>query len=122
MDRRPISVIELATFVRSANAAGMDEAERSEMVDFLARNPLTGDIIKETGGLRKVRWARTGGGKSGGFRAIYFFYDEDAPIYAVLAYGKGTQDDLSPAQRKAAAKFVRDLKAQIRAARIGKVG
>ena len=99
----------------------MDEAERSELVDFLARNPLAGDVIKETGGVRKIRWARPGAGKSGGFRAVYFFYDEDAPIYAILAYGKGQQAELSPKQRQAAAKFVHELKAAIRAGRSRKV-
>ena len=121
MSERPVSVVELSTFIQSAEAAGMDEAERGELIDFLARNPLAGDLIRETGGVRKVRWKRPGAGKSGGFRAVYFFYDDDAPIYAILAYGKGDQADLNAAQRKAATAFVQALKAAIRSRRVGKV-
>ncbi len=106
MAERPVTVVELSTFLRSAEAAGMDEAERGALVDHLARNPLTGALIKETGGVRKLRFARPGGGKSGGFRAVYYFHDEGAPIYAILAYGKGQQVELSPPQRKAAASRV----------------
>jgi len=50
-------------------------------------------LIPGTGGLRKLRWARQGAGKSGGYRAIYYIHDSEAPIYAVLAYGKNNQPD-----------------------------
>lgn len=100
----------------------MGEAERGELVNFLAQNPRAGDVIKETGGVRKLRWARAGAGKRGGYRAIYFYFDDEVPIYAILVYGKGRQADLNPAQRKAAAKFVEELKKEFRTARGGKVG
>ena len=34
------------------------EDERKELIDFLAPNPLVGDEIPGTGGVRKVRFAR----------------------------------------------------------------
>ena len=120
--KRPISVVELSTFIRSAEAAGLDSEDCDALIDFLARNPLAGDVIKETGGVRKLRWAREGGGKSGGYRTVYFYYDEDAPIYAILVYGKGRQVDLTPKQRKSAASFVDALKKAIRARRARKAG
>jgi len=121
MSERPVSVVELSTFIRSAEAAGMGDTERSELIDFLARNPLAGAVIRETGGIRKVRWKRPDAGKSGSFRVVYFFYDDDAPIYLILAYGKGDQADLNAAQRKAAASFVQALKVAIRSRRAEKV-
>ena len=122
MTKRPILVVELSTFIRSAEAAGLDSEDCDALIDFLARNPLAGDVIKETGGVRKLRWAREGGGKSGGYRTVYFYYDEDAPIYAILVYGKGRQVDLTPKQRKSAASFVDALKKAIRARRARKAG
>lgn len=48
------------------------EAERHDLVLYLAQNPQAGDVIRGTGGVRKVRWAREGRGKSGGVRVITF--------------------------------------------------
>src|SRR5579859_4652230 len=114
MGVRPITVVELDSFLRSGIAAGLGDQERAELVDFLARNPTAGALIKETGGLRKLRWARSGGGKSGGYRAIYYFHDEGVPIYAILVYGKGVQADLTAGQRKKAGALVTELKLAIR--------
>lgn len=51
-----------------------NDAEREAFVDFIARNPASGDVIPETGGIRKIRWARAGGGKRGGARVVYFYW------------------------------------------------
>lgn len=51
----------------------LTKEDREELVTFLAYNPTAGDILRETGGVRKIRWARDGEGKSGGFRIVYFF-------------------------------------------------
>ena len=61
------------------------EDERRELVDFLAENPLAGDEIPGTGGVRKLRFAAFGRGKRGGARVIYYYLDETMPIYALLA-------------------------------------
>ncbi|MDR3076137.1 MAG: type II toxin-antitoxin system RelE/ParE family toxin, partial [Synergistaceae bacterium] len=69
----PVTVIETPSFLRDAKRL-MDEGEQLDLVSFLAHNPTAGVLLSATGGVRKVRWARTGGGKSGGFRVIYFFH------------------------------------------------
>ena len=46
------------------------EEERGEFAAYLAIDPTAGVVIRESGGLRKVRWARPGSGKSGGVRII----------------------------------------------------
>ena len=114
MNTLPVTVVELPSFLRSADAAGMTESERGALVDFMARHPLTGDLIKDTGGLWKLRWRREGSGKSGGYRAIYYFHDSRAPIFAFLAYGKNQQADLTPAQRKSAGDMVATIKVLIK--------
>jgi hypothetical protein len=77
----------------------------------LADDPLAGDLIQDTGGVRKIRFARPGSGKSGGLRIIYWFMNESAPLFALLAYGKSSQEDLSPEQKKAVKTLVEKLKA-----------
>ena len=69
------------------------------MLDFLARAPKSGRIIKGTGGLRKVRIARSGQGKSGGARVIYYYHSEDKPILLMLIYAKANQENLTDTQR-----------------------
>ena len=55
-------------------------------VTFIAANPEAGDVIPDTGGVRKVRWTRAGSGKRGGTRVIYFYYDAGRPLYLLLVY------------------------------------
>jgi hypothetical protein len=66
-----ITVAETAPFVRQAAKLWSDE-DRIAFVDFIAANPDAGDVIPDTGGLRKVRWTRPGTGKRGGARFVYF--------------------------------------------------
>ncbi len=53
------------------------------------------------GGIRKLRFAPSGRGKSGAFRVIYYFAAENRPVLALLIYGKNEQANISPAQQKA---------------------
>jgi len=62
------------------------------------------------GGVRKLRFAPKGRGKSGGFRVIYYVLAESRPILALLIYGKNEQGDLSPAQCKAVAALAAQMK------------
>jgi len=117
MSERPVTVVELGSFLRSAAAAGLDDVERAGLVDFIARNALSGVLVKGTGGLRKLRWARSGSGKSGGYRAVYYFHDWEAPVYAFLVYGKGKQADLTSEQRKIVSMLIVELKQAIRGIR-----
>jgi hypothetical protein len=81
------------------------------LIAFLASHPEAGDEIVGTGGVRKVRYGAKGKGKSGGVRVIYYFYDQDMPIYALLVYGKNERADLTAEQRKAVAAFAAAIKA-----------
>jgi hypothetical protein len=66
--------------VLAATKRIMDEQERSQLVDHLARNPLAGDLIPGTGGVRKLRWALEGRGKRGGARVVYYYHNDAMPI------------------------------------------
>jgi len=65
--------------------------------------------MEETGGIRKLRWARSGGGKSGGIRVIYYFHDESMPLYLLTAFGKNEKANLSKEERNLLATIVKEL-------------
>ncbi len=79
-------------------------------VDFIAANPEAGDVIPDTGGLRKVRWSRQGTGKRGGVRVIYFYHDADMPLYLMLIYAKAQRADLTPDEKRRAQALIATLK------------
>lgn len=87
------------------------EDEKRELIDFLAENPLAGDEIPGTGGVRKVRFAASGRGKRGGARVIYYYLDDTMPLYALLAYAKNAKDDMTPDEKRAVSAIVTALKA-----------
>lgn len=66
----------------------------------LSVRPESGDLIRGSGGIRKVRWAGSGRGKRGGIRVIYYFINEEDQIYMLYAYPKRKKDDLSTDQIK----------------------
>ena len=80
-------------------------------MNYIARNPEAGDVIPETGGVRKVRWGRAGAGKRGGARVIYFYYDDTRPLYLLLVYAKARKEDLSAGEKRAVRKLAAMLKA-----------
>lgn len=69
----PMTVVETAEFLKHA-ARLMSQAEREELVAFVGANPESGEVMPETGGVRKIRWAREGIGKRGGARVIYYYH------------------------------------------------
>jgi len=103
------TVAETPTFSRQADKL-FSEDEKRELIDFLAGNPLAGDEIPGTGGVRKVRFRAMGRGKRGGARVVYFYGGEGVPIYALLAYSKSDQTNLSPRERRAVAALVKAIK------------
>jgi len=93
------AVAETPTFARDAAAAGMTEAEKADLITFLAANPEAGDLMVGTGGARKLRWRRPGTGKSGGYRIITYFAGRALPVFLLTLYAKGERANLSPAER-----------------------
>lgn len=78
----------------------LTDEEYARFQEYLANDPSAGDIIQQTGGLRKVRWAAGGKGKRGGVRVIYYHMTADSQIRLLLIYKKGVQDDLTFEQKK----------------------
>jgi mRNA-degrading endonuclease RelE of RelBE toxin-antitoxin system len=88
----------------------LSDDEYAELPGALIVDPDVGDLIKESGGLRKLRWSqkRRGKGKRGGLRVIYYWHTAGSLIYMLLAYSKDERDDLSAAQRKVLTRLVKE--------------
>lgn len=70
--------------------------------------PGQGAVIRGSGGLRKVRWARPGSGKSGGFRVIDYWASAETAFYMLYAYSKSEQGDLTQSQARRLGQLVRE--------------
>lgn len=86
------TVSETQTFQKYADAV-WSEAERTEFINWIAANPMAGDVIPGSGGCRKVRWARQGIGKRGGVRVVYF-NEVEGRIWLLIVYAKAKFDNL----------------------------
>jgi hypothetical protein len=78
----------------------MDDESYASLQAHLARHPDDGDIIRSSGGMRKIRWAGSGRGKRGGLRVIYYWWVAKDRISMLLVYPKNEQDDLTADQVK----------------------
>lgn len=100
-------IIETAIFTRRINELLSDDEYRLLQAELVDR-PDWGKIIPGSGGLRKLRWALPGRGKSGGARIIYYWVVERDIILMLYAYAKNELTDLTPPQAKALRKIVED--------------
>lgn len=88
----------------------LDKNEVKELIAYLAENPKAGDVIQQTNGLRKVRWAAKGKGKRGGARVITYFYQIKDRVFVLYAYRKNKQENLSTNEKKALKALVNVLR------------
>jgi len=86
------TVIETPTFQKQAEKIWA-ESERLAFIDWIAANPLSGDVIPGADGARKVRWGRAGSGKRGGVRVVYFNLSERGEV---MLYAKSDQTNIAP--------------------------
>jgi hypothetical protein len=112
-----LTVVETSAFARRAEKL-LSTDEHEDLIFHLALHPQAGDEIPGTGGVRKVRFAARGKGKSGGVRVVYYFFDEENPLYAIFLYGKNEQADLTSQQKREVKAFAATLKA---AAKVRKI-
>jgi len=109
MEKIPHTIIETKSFLGSISKLWTED-EREAFIWYIALNMLEGDVIPDTGGVRKIRWASSGRGKRGGARIIYYYYNETAPLFLLYAYPKGMQVNLSEEEKKIFCDFVKVIK------------
>ena len=103
-----ITVAETTPFQRKIVSL-LSAGERADLIAYLAEHPGAGVLIEGPGGIRKLRWARRGGGKSGGIRVIYYFHSEMMPLYLLTAFGKNDKANISAAEKRQLAKATNEL-------------
>jgi hypothetical protein len=98
MTDRLHAVAESPQFVRDAERLELSADEVQTIVDAVARDPLLGDEVRGSGGVRKRRFADRGKGKSGGYRVMTAYFGMDAPVYLIAMLSKGERSNFSPAE------------------------
>lgn len=109
----PLAYSDAVLFVETPVFTGLvhrnliDEEYRALQTTLLLR-PEQGGLIPGSGGLRKIRWGRSGQGKRGGLRIIYFWHKANDMCFMLFLYGKNEQGDLTASQTKTLSRLVRE--------------
>jgi mRNA-degrading endonuclease RelE of RelBE toxin-antitoxin system len=98
--------IETSVFTRQIRDLVSDDHLRA-LQEWIATSPTVGNLIKGSGGCRKLRWNSTATGKRGGIRVIYYWMKDHDRVLLLLAYAKSRTDDLSQAQIKMLGEIVK---------------
>lgn len=103
-----ITIVELPEFIRRSELI-LSGKEKDGLLFHLSSNPKDGDLIRGAGGIRKLRWASKGKGKSGGSRIIYYFHNEQIPLFLLTMFSKGEKVNLTKLERNELAELAKTL-------------
>ena len=84
----------------------LGEEDYRGLQNYLLQHPESGDVVRGSGGVRKVRWVADGKGKSGGVRVIYYFKKSDSEIWMLTLYSKSEQATIPGHQLKKIAEAI----------------
>ena len=90
------TVVETPAYLATAKGV-LSQNEQDEVVNIVAANPTAGTALG--GGIRKMRFARSGRGKSGGVRVVFLFSGEDIPVFLLTLFAKNEKTTLTPKER-----------------------
>lgn len=109
------TVIETPAYLAAANRAGMTEVEMTDAVNTISADPQAGDKIKGSGGVRKVRIAGRGFGKSGGYR-VFTYYVSTYGVFLLTVISKGKAANLTQAQINVLAVVTKAIEEKVKVA------
>lgn len=112
---RWLRIIQTETFLRKWLSLGMDEDDLIMLELEILKGPELHPIVKATGGVRKIRFARAGGGrgKSGALRVCFAYFSRAGMVFLLTAFGKNEQANLTNAQKSAIARVIQDIEESI---------
>lgn len=102
------TIVELPEYKKRVEKLLTDE-ENKQIISYLAVHPKAGVLMQGTGGVRKLRWAKEGGGKSGGVRVIYYYHSEEIPLFMLSLFGENEKANLSKAECNVLSKLTKIL-------------
>ncbi|MCW7491000.1 hypothetical protein CH372_17325 [Leptospira meyeri] len=97
--------------------AKLDDLDLLEFQTHLLENPKSGVVIKETNGIRKIRWKKKGSGKSSGIRVFYLDVEEFEILFLITLLEKNDKENLSKAQLKVLGQLTLVLKDSLKKGR-----
>lgn len=101
--------IETPKFTELLQSLGVPDEKYRELQIELTLNPEKGSLIPGTGGIRKVRMRKSMGGKSGGYRIMYYWKLKAKLIYMIFVFPKSAQENLTAKQKQALKAFVKEI-------------
>ena len=107
-----MEIVRTRTYVRNLKRLGKlgaTDADILAMENEIAADPRIGDVIKGSGGMRKVRFGFGKAGRSGGGRTVYYVITEDEVVYLITAYAKVDKDDLTAGEIKLFKTLIEEL-------------
>ena len=87
----------------------LSEDEYQGLQSYLLQSPEAGRVVPGSGGVRKVRWAISGKGKSGGVRVIYYFKKQEDEIWLLTIYSKNEVEKIPAHVLRQIAKEIEDV-------------
>ena len=106
--------VRLPEFEKQCKHMGLIEDNIRDIENILLLNPAIGDVIQETGGLRKFRFALSNRGKSAGARVLYLDFIHYEKIYLITVYAKSETENLNQGERNALKSLVKILESELR--------
>jgi hypothetical protein len=104
-----LTFVESIKFTRLIMTIVSDD-EYAEFQRELAASPEKGALLSGCGGVRKVRMAARGKGKSGGARILYLYLPIGRTIYLLYVYTKGDAENISAEGKKAIRRMAEQIK------------
>ncbi|HXD86346.1 MAG TPA: type II toxin-antitoxin system RelE/ParE family toxin [Urbifossiella sp.] len=111
--REWMTFIHTDSFDAAWRKLGLDDEDLARLQKELVGEPEIGSVIPGTGGLRKMRFAREGTGKSGSFRVCYASFLDHGVILLVIVYGKQHKSDITPAEKQTMARLLKEFAEQL---------
>ncbi len=106
--------VELPLFRSKWKALGLNDNDLRRLQEEILLDPKTGAVMRETGGIRKMRFAFEHRGKSGSVRVIYIDFEVYEKIYLLTAYPKNEKENLSKSERNELRELVKVLENQLK--------
>ena len=103
------TVVETPEFIKQAEKI-VNRTVINEFISYIASSPLKGELIKGTGGVRKIRWqSDQHSGKRGGIRIIYYYHSQTMPLFLFTAYAKNRRANITQSDKIILRKLTRRI-------------